>query len=209
MSLFHYQKITHKRKLSPGPFKNYRTYKKYLKIEFDATCVYCRMPDSLSEEKSYAVEHYRPKSKFPHLETAYSNLFYSCCNCNGYKGSFWPDNSQKAMGMFVPNPCDHVMHDHLRSQAEGTIKPHSLTGQWAIELLDLNAPLQVKKRLTYLKFKKTIESQIADLKGTYSELEKNEKKIVDSKKLKSLQQDMADVERQILEYEDAIKIFGS
>ena len=74
MPLFHYQKIIHKRKLSPGPFKRYQTYKKYLRIEFDAACVYCRMPDSLSEVNSYAVEHYRPQKLFPNLETKYSNL---------------------------------------------------------------------------------------------------------------------------------------
>lgn len=208
MPLFHYQKIIHKRKLSPGPFKVYRTYKKYLKIEFNATCVYCRMPDFLSEEKSYAVEHYKPKIKFPDLETEYSNLFYSCCNCNGYKGVFWPDTKQRILKIFIPNPCDHVMHNHLRSQTTGTIKPHSFAGSWTIDLLDLNAPGQIQKRQFFLTLKKNTDSLIEGLQKQRAELSGIEKTI-NRTKLKPVQQDIAKVENQLEELGVIIKNFGA
>lgn len=147
MSLFFYQKTKHKRKLSPGPFTTYKPYKKHLRIEFDSTCVYCRMPDSLSEWRSYAVEHYRPQNKFPELATEYSNLFYSCLNCNSRKGYYWPDENQMLAGRFIPNPCDHVMYQHLRAQPEGSVKPYSFAGEWTIDLLSLNSPEQIKKSI--------------------------------------------------------------
>lgn len=208
MPLFHYQKIIHTRKLSPGPFTVYRTYKKYLKTEFDGTCVYCRMPDSLSEPQSYAVEHYKPKIKFPHLETEYSNLFYSCCNCNSYKGDFWPTKEQMILGQFIPNPCDHIMHSHLRSQAEGTIKAHSFAGQWTIDLLDLNAPSQIQRRYRFLMLKKRIDSEIGILQKRHDKL-KNIEKTTDPANLILLQMDIAEAEKELAELEVAIRVFGA
>lgn len=207
MPLFHYQKTIHERKLSPGPYSNYRTYKKYLREEFDAACVYCRMPDSLSEMKSYAVEHYKPKSKFPELETEYSNLFYSCCSCNSYKGSFWPEETHKKLEQFIPNPCDHVMHSHLRLRPEGMIQHHSFAGEWTIDLLDLNDPGQIQKRKAFLLLKKNTDSEISTLKRLHAKLKKIEKDI-DHKKLKSLQDDIAKIENELTELEDALKVFG-
>lgn len=207
MPLFHYQKIIHKRKLSPGPYKAYRTYKKHLKIEFDGTCVYCRMPDSLSEEKSYAVEHYRPKRQFPALETDYSNLYYSCCDCNSHKGTFWPSMSQMSLGIFIPNPCDYVMHEHLRLQPEGAIKFHSFAGQWTIETLDLNAPNRIKKRYAFLTIKKNMDAAISLLKKQHTKLKKIEKN-ADIKILVSVQSDIVEIEEKLVESEESIKIFG-
>ncbi len=206
MPLFHYQKIIHKRKLSPGPFKVYRTYKKYLRIEFDATCVYCRMPDSLSERNSYAVEHYKPRNRFPDLDTVYSNLFYSCCNCNSHKGTFWPSKDQLSLGLFIPNPCEQVMHNHMRSQVGGMIKPHSFAGQWAIDLLDLNSPDQIKKRRAFLTLKKNVDSAIAALQKQHAEL-KTIEKTTGHTELESIQHDIIDVEEQLAELEDTINIF--
>lgn len=206
MQLFHYPKVRHKRKLSPGPFTVYRTYKKYLKTEFDAICVYCRMPDFLSEVNSYAVEHYRPKTLFPELETEYLNLFYSCCICNNLKSSFWPDKNDESLGRFIPNPCDYVMHNHLRSQTEGTVKPHSLAGVWTIGLLDLNAPLRIKKRLFYLNIIKQCESTIVCLKKQHAKLKGSE---VNTTPKKSVYNDIVEVEEKISELEEIIKTCGA
>lgn len=148
--LFHYPKQRHKRQPNPGPFRQYQTYKKYLRKEFGATCVYCRMPDRFSEKNSFAVEHYKPKSRFPELENDYANLFYSCQSCNTYKSNFWPSKNQLDVGEFIPNPCDHVMHDHLETDRKGVINARSKTGQWTLELLDFNNPDRIKKRQFYI-----------------------------------------------------------
>lgn len=114
------------------------------------------MPDWLSEKNYYAVEHYKPKSKFPNLETEYINLFYSCGTCNGRKGTFWPDKKQKEEDTFIPNPCDHVMHKHLRSQPDGKVKAYTFAGEWTKEILDLNEAIWVEKRRFFISQKELL-----------------------------------------------------
>lgn len=104
------------------------------------------MPDCLQSQDSFGVDHYKPKARFPAAVTEYGNLFYACNSCNRRKGEFWPTERQLDDGHFIPNPCDHVMFQHLRSKPDGTIVDHTNAGRWAIELLDLNDPNVVAYR---------------------------------------------------------------
>ena len=146
MKPFHYPKSIHIRTNEPPQYNNYRKYKLYLREEFDKTCIYCRKSDSLSDLDSFGVDHYRPKKKYPALANDYSNLFYSCNTCNRRKGEFWPTHTQLSNGQFVPNPCDHVMHQHLRSEPNGTVVARSQAGTWTIDLLRLNEEKRLKFR---------------------------------------------------------------
>ncbi len=138
MKPFHYPENVHTRTQKPLQYNNYKKYKPYLREEFGKACIYCRKPDSLGDLDAFGVDHYRPKKKYPNLETDYSNLFYSCNTCNRRKGEFWPTHTQVSNGQFVPNPCDYVMHQHLRSEPNGTVAAHSPAGTWTIDLLRLN-----------------------------------------------------------------------
>jgi hypothetical protein len=137
MNPFRYPEIPHLRSQNPGPFSDYRRYKPFLRIEFIRQCVYCRMPDGVKGETAFGVDHYRPSSKFPGLRTQYQNLFYSCNVCNWQKGNFWPDSQRYLAGLFIPNPCDHTMADHLAYRGV-TVEARSRTGQLAIDVLLLN-----------------------------------------------------------------------
>lgn len=143
MNPFLYPKSRHRRRLKPPVFVNYRSYKPPLRDEFERQCVYCRLPDTLQHD--FGVDHYRPASLFPQLRCDYRNLFYACNTCNRRKGPYWPTNRQRQAGCLVPNPCDHVMFEHLRYE-RAEVKPHSGTGRFAIELLDLNDADSVKFR---------------------------------------------------------------
>ncbi|MEW8143807.1 MAG: HNH endonuclease [Candidatus Thiodiazotropha endolucinida] len=172
MNLYHYPKSKHVRTQTPYPYKNYSDFKPSLRKEFDKTCVYCRTPDNLSEKNYYAVEHYRPKRKFPELETEYTNLYYACGHCNSKKGEFWPTDSQLMEGIFIPNPCDHEMHRHLRTSRNGTVAHHSLAGRWTIDLLDINSPNKVKKRIFFTDIYNRTKSQITKHKKLITAIEK-------------------------------------
>src|SRR6185436_7481648 len=39
-------------------------------------CVYCRIADGFKGYEGFGVDHYLPRSKFPDLVVAWSNLFY-------------------------------------------------------------------------------------------------------------------------------------
>lgn len=136
MTPFVYPKSKHLRRESPGELSTYPKYKPFLQREFSRKCVYCRMPDSMKGYESFGVDHYRPKSKFPELATAYANLFYACNPCNRRKGSYWPKRVQ-AKTHFIPNPCDHEMFRHIRFKGS-EVEARTTAGGVLLEVLDLN-----------------------------------------------------------------------
>lgn len=128
----------------PGPYKDYSTYKPYLRDEFKGACIYCRIRDSSLDRALFAVEHHLPQTHFPELITVWPNLYYACRTCNGAKSDFYPTSRHKPHE-YVPTPCTDVMFDHLRYRAPNVV-PHSKTGTFAEELLDLNEPKSVQYR---------------------------------------------------------------
>lgn len=94
--------------------------------------------------ESFGVDHYRPRKLFLHLATTYSNLFYSCNGCNARKGDFWPTASQMDKE-FIPNPCDHVMFEHLQYKGAVVIVK-TPAGRLAEKIIDFNDPVSVEYR---------------------------------------------------------------
>ena len=164
MNPFVYPKSRHQRSQNPRPYKDYRSYKPYLRDEFSGQCVYCRLPDAIKGEETFGADHYRPQRKFPHLSSEYLNLYYACNRCNSNKSDFWPTERELTDGQFVPNPCEHIMFEHLRYKGEIVVS-HSSTGTWAIELLDLNED-------KIIEFRKIIIATIKLLVGKIDESER-------------------------------------
>lgn len=152
MALFQYPKSKHKRTLAPRTYKNYRSYKRTLQVEFARVCVYCRQPDSSAPNLIFGVDHYRPKGipRFAHLICDYNNLYYCCGSCNSRKNNYWPIDEKE--GPYVVAPCEHDMAAHLRFNSQtGKVDPRSLEGEYTEELLQLNDPAIVQFRLTALR----------------------------------------------------------
>jgi hypothetical protein len=71
--------------------KHYRSYKKYLVIDFSNRCGYCDGSDTWTGGyRTYHIDHFAPKDKFILLENEYTNLIYSCPSCNSSKSNKWP-----------------------------------------------------------------------------------------------------------------------
>jgi uncharacterized protein (TIGR02646 family) len=139
-----------------------------LRDEFEKKCVYCRMPDTMKDAEMYGVDHYRPKSLFPELASEYSNLFYCCNPCNRRKSDYWPTRS-KLKTHFIPNPCDHEMHTHLRFAGE-RVEPRTAAGDVAHELLDLDDPEVVAYRWFIHEDLRLFEALRADARETLAAL---------------------------------------
>ena len=146
---FHYSKTKHIRTESPPAYSRYRKFKPHLRIEFSGRCVYCRALDRIKGPETFGVDHYRPQNHFPLLSAEYLNLYYACNLCNSRKSDFWPSSQLLKLGRFIPNPCDHVMFEHLRYK-HGTVTSTSNAGEWTIEHLDLNDPEAVHWRETVI-----------------------------------------------------------
>jgi hypothetical protein len=158
--VFAYPKTRHARTQSPPAYKSYSSFKPVLRAEFEARCVYCRVPDGIQGDAAFGVDHYRPKHRFPALQVEYLNLYYCCNACNSRKGGYWPAPDVEAEE-FIPNPCDHEMFAHLRYRS-GEVEARSRAGEFAVELLDLNDPVTVSWRAAVLTAVDALRSQRAE-----------------------------------------------
>ena len=206
ISPFRYPKIKHLRTQLPPQFNNYRRYKPVLKVEFSGQCVYCRALDSLRGEETFGVDHYRPKKLYPALEVEYFNLYYACNRCNSLKGGFWPSLEQSARGHFVPNPCEHVMFEHLKFQG-GAVQSSSPAGDWTVEKLLLNDSRVVAFRNAVIQAHSALLQKSDGVKKTISFIERkllNPKSKDESELLTSK---LANAQRNLSELEAATKQF--
>lgn len=65
---------------------DYRGYKKFLVKDFKSRCGYTDCFDFwFGGPSNFQIDHFKPKSKYPNLETDYNNLVYSCSYVNRAK----------------------------------------------------------------------------------------------------------------------------
>lgn len=153
------------RSLPPRTYKDYKTYKKYLREEFHHKCAYCETHEAEDGgSKKFHVDHYLPKNAFPKKICDYNNLFYSCSECNINKSDYWANTWQKFLQEYILNPCDHDFDKHYDRNAEIWIGKTSVA-KWNIHKLRLNSVKRVNVRTSRtLFFKKMEELYEAKLK---------------------------------------------
>src|SRR5947209_5171639 len=141
---FRFAAAPHARKHGPGGYKQYQTYKDWLRDEFTFRCVYC-----LERERWYpnghagfGVDHVRPKgqAEYKHLICHYSNLLYACNRCNSAKGE-----------RILIDPCEVAFAEHLRIDEEGEITGLTVEGWRVINILGLDLRLPTNERKAKLK----------------------------------------------------------
>jgi 5-methylcytosine-specific restriction endonuclease McrA len=78
--------------------KDYKSYKKTLRIDFLHRCGYCNDLDH-NRIRSYVIDHFIPRNPdgWTHRiqPNKYYNLVYSCPFCNGAKSNKWPTKKTK------------------------------------------------------------------------------------------------------------------
>lgn len=96
-------------------FNNYRKYKPFLRDDFKKKCGYTYCSDFwFGGSRTFHIDHFKPKSKFPELETTYSNLVYCCSYVNILK----TDDEKEYL-----DPCDTNYNEHFERNVEGNIFP--------------------------------------------------------------------------------------
>lgn len=77
--------------------KNYSSYKKTLRVDFNQRCAYCNDIDT-NRIRSYVIDHFVPRTPDGWIctipENKYVNLMYACPSCNGAKSNKWPTKNQ-------------------------------------------------------------------------------------------------------------------
>lgn len=133
----------------------WRNFEKDLRKVFHSNCGYCE------EICRGEVDHFRPKSRFPHLVYEWTNWVYSCHSCNGSKLDKWPNGGHVDPCASNPQNLAEAYFDFDLLTAEvlprSTLTgPKSRRARITIHNLDLNAYHHLKKRQARLHLIKTI-----------------------------------------------------
>jgi len=113
-------------------YANYRSFKSYLRDDFNKRCGYCDDSDFyLGGSRGYHIDHFKPHSKFPALKETYSNLVYTCPYCNGAKSDKWKD-----VNGFI-DPCESEYDNNLERTRDGQIQYKTDQGKYIFENLNL------------------------------------------------------------------------
>ncbi|MES2556104.1 MAG: hypothetical protein V4604_08135 [Bacteroidota bacterium] len=96
-------------------YANYRSYKSYLATDFNSRCGYTDCPDFwFGGKNTFHIDHFKPFSKNPALETDYTNLVYCCSYVNILKSDDEGD---------YLDPCDIDFNEHFDRDTDGSIRP--------------------------------------------------------------------------------------
>ncbi len=154
VSLFNYPTKPHDRRHGPSGYTDYRSYKPWLRDEFEFRCVFCLVRERWSPEgdSGFSVEHIVPQSKNEDLICEYHNLLLACVGCNSIK-------SDSELGL---DPCQVAFGLHIRFDADGRLEALTPEGNALIQLCLLNRPKLVETRKRYQKLCEFLLAQKED-----------------------------------------------
>lgn len=139
---FEYPTSPHARRHGPAGYKDYSSFRDWLRDEFTFRCVYCLHREQwYNRGGTFHVEHSIPAAMDPDGECEYSNLFYACGTCNQAK--------QAILGL--PNPCDAAFGDCLSISADGVVHALNPEGEKLRQVLRLNSESNVRHRLRWMR----------------------------------------------------------
>lgn len=112
----------------------YSKYLDILKQDFGGVCGYCGKNEYVTKN-SFEIDHFIPKKYAPELENDYSNLVYSCYECNRKKSSKWPSKNKQIQlvdGVGFIDPASKEYDEHLERDAHGNIVGKTPAGQYMV-----------------------------------------------------------------------------
>ena len=130
-------------------YHGWRSFRDELELAFQGLCAYCEQFDPGE------VEHFRPKSVFPHDVYVWANWLFACHACNQAKGEKWPD-------VGYVDPCaagnterpEHYFYFAIRSgriiERPGLSCLEKCKAQRMIKDLKLNEWYQVEERKKWI-----------------------------------------------------------
>ena len=129
------------RSYSGEKWKTNKTNKKYLAQDFNHRCAYCDDLDRYNGGmRSYHVEHFAPKEKFPALKYTYDNLLYACPYCNEAKSDKWPSDSPEISVVgdkgFI-DACTEEYYKYIYRNEDGSIGYNGKLGKYIYNELNL------------------------------------------------------------------------
>lgn len=114
----------------------YGEYLDILKKDFGDICGYCGKSEYVTKN-TFEIDHFIPKKYAPELEEDYSNLVYSCYECNRKKSSKWPSKNKQIQfvdGAGFVDPASKEYDEHLERDIHGNIIGKTVSGQYMVQI---------------------------------------------------------------------------
>ena len=148
MVWFEYPALPHQRRHGPAGYKDYPSYRDWLRDEFCFRCVFCLYREQWPQPTTgFQIDHFVPVAADPTGECRYDNLLYACSRCNSVK------NDKLA----VPSPEEVAFSDCLLVKPDGTVDALNDIGLSLIRLLKLNDTKIVRSRRLILETLQVLE----------------------------------------------------
>lgn len=141
--VFAYPTEPHSWKHGPVGYRDYRSYKAWLRDEFQYQCIYCLCRERWEPngQATFSVDHLLPQSTHPGGITDYERMVYCCLTCNSIRQDSWLpiDPNTDAFGL------------HLETNEIGLVTEKSEAGLQLIKTFQLNRPSLAEYRQEVLK----------------------------------------------------------
>lgn len=113
----------------------YSQWKEEIAEDCFRLCVYCKINENdFGGLRNFHVDHYKPKSKFGHLEQIADNLFLCCSICNCFKSDYWDD-----LGTFnIPDPSVGDYGNNISENSSCQLDSQGIPYAFMIHKLYLN-----------------------------------------------------------------------
>ena len=133
---FAYPTTPHVRRHGPYGYRDYESYRDWLRDEFRFRCVFCLRREQWGPLLgAWDIDHFAPQSSHPQDRLDYENLLYVCHTCNVIK-------RDKA----VSDPCKIAFGHCLKVHEDGTIDALNENGEALIDQLRFNSAKQTGHR---------------------------------------------------------------
>lgn len=151
MQGFEYPTAPHVRRHGPAGYKDYSSYRDWLRDEFTFRCVFCLHRELwYGRSGTFDIEHFVPVAIHPEGKCEYTNLLYACRTCNSAKQDI----------LTVPDPCAVAFGDCLRIQGTGEVTALNRHGKRLCAVLRLNSTSNISHRSRWMRMFEAL--QVAD-----------------------------------------------
>ena len=134
---FEYPALPHQRRHGPSGYRDYGSYRDWLRDEFMFRCVYCLHREQwYSRPGTFHIDHFVPVSTDPEGTLRYANLTYACTTCNEAKADI----------LGLPDPCTVSFWECIEIEADGRVIAKNEAGQKLRDVLRLNSAANVEHR---------------------------------------------------------------
>lgn len=144
---------------------NYKKYRDFLRNDFRNTCGYCGKLEKVSKNQ-FEIDHLVPVRLAPERECDYTNLVYSCFNCNRKKGGKFPTENKELLNDGMKGVIDPLSDEydlHIQRTSEGDIIGTTELGRYVCSRIfkfDLRPIRQIWKAGELYKKKEILEKRL-------------------------------------------------